>query len=112
MGNCAPKVFTILFTSASHVAAGSGGWAAATHQELARVSGRRPGGETDLTPSELRVAELAAQGLTNKEIAAQLFVSVYTVEAHLSHAYAKLHVRSRAELSRKISGIPAAPARP
>ncbi len=55
--------------------------------------------ESELTPSELRVAELAARGLTNKEIAAQLFVSVYTVEAHLSHAYSKLGVRPRAELT-------------
>ena len=45
--------------------------------------------------SEQRVAELVARGVSNKEIAAQLFVSVYTVEAHLSTAYAKLGVRSR-----------------
>ena len=51
---------------------------------------------------EQRVVELAADGLSNKEIAARLVVSVHTVEVHLSHAYAKLGVRSRAELARRI----------
>jgi DNA-binding CsgD family transcriptional regulator len=88
------------------------GWAAAVRLELSRVSGRKPAGESELTPSELRVAELAASGLTNKEIAAQLFVSVYTVEAHLSRAYSKLGVRSRAELARRFTGITAGIARP
>jgi DNA-binding NarL/FixJ family response regulator len=41
---------------------------------------------------------LAAQGLSNKDIAARLFVTVHTVEVHLSHAYAKLGVRSRSQL--------------
>jgi DNA-binding CsgD family transcriptional regulator len=45
------------------------------------------------------VARLAADGLSNKEIAAALFVSVNTVEAHLSHVYAKLGVRSRGRLA-------------
>jgi DNA-binding NarL/FixJ family response regulator len=94
------------------VATGSAGWAAAAGQELARLSGRRPAGESALTPSEQRVAELAARGLANKEIAAQLFVSVYTVEAHLSHAYAKLGVRSRAELAHQVAGGASALARP
>jgi DNA-binding CsgD family transcriptional regulator len=97
---------------AAFVATGSAGWAAAAGQELARLSGRRPAGESALTPSEQRVAELAARGLANKEIAAQLFVSVYTVEAHLSHAYAKLGVRSRAELAHQVAGGAPALARP
>jgi DNA-binding CsgD family transcriptional regulator len=47
---------------------------------------------------EARVAQLAASGLSNKEIAAELMVSVYTVEKHLTHVYAKLGVRSRVQL--------------
>jgi len=49
------------------------------------------------------VVELAANGLSNKEIAATLFVSVHTVEAHLSHSYAKLGVRSRSQLAGRLS---------
>ena len=51
-----------------------------------------------MTPTERRVAELAAQGLANKEIAATLVVTVSTVEFHLSNTYAKLGIRSRALL--------------
>jgi DNA-binding CsgD family transcriptional regulator len=78
------------------------GWADLASAELARVSGRRPATSGGLTASEQRVAELVASGLSNKEIAAQLFVSVYTVEAHLSNAYAKLGVRSRTQLARHL----------
>jgi DNA-binding NarL/FixJ family response regulator len=66
------------------------------------VSGRRSTAETELTPSERQVVELAVLGLSNKEIASQLVVSVYTIEAHLSHAYAKLGVRSRAQFARAL----------
>ena len=52
-----------------------------------------------MTPAELRVAELAAQGKQNKEIAATLFLTVGTVEMHLSRTYRKLGVRSRTELA-------------
>jgi DNA-binding NarL/FixJ family response regulator len=44
-----------------------------------------------------------ASGLSNKQVAAQLYVSVYTVEAHLSQAYAKLGIRSRTQLARALS---------
>jgi DNA-binding CsgD family transcriptional regulator len=81
---------------------GATGWAIRARAELARVSGRRSTAETELTPSERQVVELAVLGLSNKEIASQLVVSVYTVEAHLSHAYAKLGVRSRAQLARAL----------
>jgi DNA-binding CsgD family transcriptional regulator len=82
---------------------GCSGWAARGRSELARVSGRRPAAEEKLTPSERQVVDLAVRGLSNNEIAGQLVVSVYTVEAHLSHAYAKLGVRSRTQLARMLS---------
>ena len=60
--------------------------------ELQRISGREPASE-ELTETERRVAELAAQGRWNKEIAAELFMGVSTVEMHLSRVYRKLGVR-------------------
>jgi DNA-binding CsgD family transcriptional regulator len=81
---------------------GCSGWSERAAEEAGRVSGRR-GAEDGLTASELRVVELAVQGLTNKEIASRLHVTVYTVEAHLSHAYAKLGVRSRAQLAARLA---------
>jgi len=85
---------------------GCSGWTAQARSELERVSGRKPAGEADLTPSEQQVVELAAEGLSNKEIAGRLFVTVYTVEAHLSHAYAKLGIRSRSQLARRLDSSP------
>jgi DNA-binding CsgD family transcriptional regulator len=73
-------------------------WADKARAELARVSGRRPEGK-ELTETEFRVAALVAQGLANKEVAAALFVTVHTVEAHLSRIYRKLDIRSRRELA-------------
>lgn len=81
---------------------GCSGWAARAAEELGRVSGRRAA-EDRLTDSELRVVGLAARGLSNKEIASRLQVTVYTVEAHLSHAYAKLGVRSRVQLAARLA---------
>ena len=52
-----------------------------------------------LTASERRVAQLAAQDMTNKEIAQALFVTVKTVEVHLSSVYRKLAITSRRQLS-------------
>jgi DNA-binding CsgD family transcriptional regulator len=80
-------------------------WAERARRELERLGGRRAGAEGQLTPSEQRVAELAAGGLSNKEIAARLFVTQHTVEVHLSHAYAKLGVRSRSQLPRVLSKV-------
>jgi DNA-binding CsgD family transcriptional regulator len=84
---------------------GCDGWAQLARAELGRVSGRAPAEAGDLTPSERRAVELAAGGLSNKEIAGQLFVSVYTVEAHLKHAYAKLGVRSRGQLAQRLADL-------
>ena len=85
---------------------GCPGWAQAASSELGRVSGRRAAPEGALTASERRVAELVAGGLSNKEVAARMFVSVHTVGTHLSSVYAKLGVRSRTQLARRL-GPPA-----
>ena len=77
-------------------------WADRARAELARISGRRGGGD-ELTGTEARVAELAAGGRSNKEIAAELFMGVSTVEAHLSHVYRKLGIRSRAGLASRLA---------
>jgi DNA-binding CsgD family transcriptional regulator len=82
---------------------GSAGWADQARAELSRVAARKPRAAGRLTPTEERVAGLAADGLSNKEIAATLFVTVHTVEVHLSHAYAKLGVHSRAQLSGRLA---------
>jgi DNA-binding CsgD family transcriptional regulator len=66
----------------------------------ARGARKRPaGGWESLTPTELQVAELAAQGLTNPEIGRRMFISRGTVKVHLSHVYAKLGLRNRSELA-------------
>jgi DNA-binding CsgD family transcriptional regulator len=81
--------------------------------EQARVelaaAGARPRGVTRtgadaLTPSERRIAELAAQGMTNSEIAQALFVTVKTVETHLRGAYRKLSISGRAGLPVALQG--------
>jgi DNA-binding CsgD family transcriptional regulator len=71
--------------------------------EHERVPGRRPVTSGELTATERRVVELAAGGLTNKQIATTLFVTVHTVEVHLAHAYAKLGVRSRGQLAARLA---------
>ena len=73
----------------------------ASYEEL-RAAGARPqkalySGVEALTPSELRVARMAAEGMTNRNIAQALFVTRKTVEVHLSHAYQKLDIASRSE---------------
>lgn len=81
--------------------AGAGAWAGQARTEFDRVRlHHRPQG--DLTDSERRVAGLVATGLTNREVAAQLFMSPKTVEATLARAYRKLGIRSRAELGARL----------
>jgi DNA-binding CsgD family transcriptional regulator len=81
--------------------AGAELWAARARTELARL-GHGRSAPTQLTPTEARVAELTASGLTNKEVAAQLFISAKTVEANLARIYRKLNIRSRAELGARL----------
>jgi DNA-binding CsgD family transcriptional regulator len=71
-------------------------WAQHARAELDRATARRPG--DGLTESEKLVADLAASGLTNRQVAARLFMSPKTVEANLARVYRKLGIRSRAEL--------------
>lgn len=77
-------------------------WAKMARSELARIGGRTAAGDV-LTPTERSIAQLVALGKTNKEVAAQLFITPRTVEGHLTHIYAKLRVRSRAELAHRMS---------
>jgi DNA-binding NarL/FixJ family response regulator len=77
-------------------------WAERARQELKRVGLRRSSGD-ELTAAERRVAELAAQGMTNREVAAALFLSPKTVEANLSRTYRKLGITSRAELGARMA---------
>ena len=61
--------------------------------------------EQALTPSEARIARLAASGMTNREVAAKLFISPKTVESNLARVYDKLGIRSRAELGAAVSRL-------
>jgi DNA-binding CsgD family transcriptional regulator len=81
---------------------------AARAAEEQAASGARPrrvpvDGVAALTPSELRIAQLAAAGATNREIAAELFLSPKTVEWHLGHVFSKLSVRKRRDLGRALA---------
>lgn len=60
-----------------------------------RVQGMPDGGEVDLSPREHEILQLVAQGLTNREIALQIFLSRHTVECHIKHVYQKLAVSTR-----------------
>jgi DNA-binding CsgD family transcriptional regulator len=79
---------------------GAATWVEKARAELGRVGGRtRVDG---LTPAERRVADLVAEGRTNREVAATLFLGERTVASHLTRIYAKLGVRSRTELARRL----------
>jgi DNA-binding CsgD family transcriptional regulator len=81
---------------------GSPPWAERARAELARL-GLRRSDRWQLTETERRVAELAAAGRTNREVAQQLFISPKTVEANLARVYRKLSISSRAELGARIA---------
>lgn len=77
-------------------------WVERAREELGRIGGRAAASD-ELTPTERRVAELVAEGRSNKDAAAALFVTVKTVEANLSRVYTKLGIRSRTELARRLA---------
>jgi DNA-binding CsgD family transcriptional regulator len=81
---------------------GMKGFAARARRELMAtgetVRKRRPETRDDLTAQEAQIARIAAEGCTNSEIAAQLFISPRTVEWHLSGVFTKLGISSRKEL--------------
>ena len=79
-------------------------WADRARAELARTN-VAPRPEFVLTPSEQRVAELAATGMPNRDVAAALFISPKTVEANLARIYRKLGIKTRAELGRLIDDL-------
>ena len=80
-------------------------WAEKAAQELARIPGRAPD-RGELSETERRVADLVASGLSNREVAAKLFVTVRTVEGNLTRVYSKLGVRSRTELASQLAQRP------
>jgi DNA-binding CsgD family transcriptional regulator len=77
-------------------------WAERARAEIARLGLRRKAGN-ELTPTELQVAQQASSGMTNREIAAALFISPKTVEANLARVYRKLGISSRAQLGRQMA---------
>jgi DNA-binding NarL/FixJ family response regulator len=84
---------------------GAATWAARGRTELGRISGRRREGTDALTATEDQVAELVAEGRTNREVAEELFISVRTVESNLTRIYAKLGLRSRTELASRYGAL-------
>ncbi len=87
-------------------AIGAHGWADRARSEL-RASGetarrREPNSLEQLTPQQLQVARLVAEGMSNKEVAAHMFLSPRTVDAHLRNVFTKLEVTSRARLAQML----------
>jgi DNA-binding CsgD family transcriptional regulator len=77
-------------------------WADKAKAELARIGGRAPSRD-ELTESERRIATLVAEGRSNREVAAALFLTEHTVETALTRIYRKLGIRSRTALARRLS---------
>jgi DNA-binding CsgD family transcriptional regulator len=84
-------------------------WILRAERELDAAGGRLPEaggpapGRDDLSSHELRIALMVAQGMTNREVAAALFLSPKTIEFHLSRIYRTLGVRSRTQLARLLA---------
>jgi DNA-binding CsgD family transcriptional regulator len=74
-------------------------WAGKARQELGATAARQPAG---LTPTECRVADLIAQGRSNREVARVMFVTENTVQTHVRHIFQKLGVRSRTEMAARL----------
>jgi DNA-binding CsgD family transcriptional regulator len=95
---------------------GATAWARRAQAELSatgdRARRRVDATRDELTSQELVVARLVAQGLRNKEVAAQLFLSTNTIETHLRHVYRKLGIRSRTELAAKFTDFRDSTAQP
>lgn len=96
--------------SSAHLAFGEHGattWAQQAAAELrtlgVRSRSQPPAGSVSLTPQELQVALAVGDGLTNREVAAKLYLSVKTVEFHLSNVYRKLGVSRRAALAGRLA---------
>jgi DNA-binding CsgD family transcriptional regulator len=83
-------------------------WAGKAREELAKIAVRRTA--YALTETERRIATLIAQGQTNREVAAAMFVTENTVQTHVRHIFQKLGVRSRTELATRLLSAPASPA--
>ena len=81
-------------------------WAAKADRELAKIAVRAPA--DGLTETERRVASLVTQGHTNREVAAEMFVTENTVQTHIRHIFQKLGVRSRTELTALLLAAPTA----
>jgi ATP/maltotriose-dependent transcriptional regulator MalT len=99
-----PAAATLREAAAAFESMGAALWVARAEAELARVKGRPSDGGL-LTASEQRVAELAATGMTNRDIASTLFISPKTVEQNLGRVYRKLGIKNRAALGGKLGGI-------
>jgi DNA-binding CsgD family transcriptional regulator len=93
---------SLLAALATFADLGATAWAEQARRELGRIGGRAPSIDA-LTPTEEQVAVLVAEGRTNREAAEVLYLSEHTVEGHLSRIYAKLGVRSRGQLTRRLA---------
>ena len=96
--------------SASELADAWSEGAALSWEEACDYAGRGRGerkrpatGWQSLTPTEMKVAALVAEGLTNPQVGSRLFISRHTVDSHLRHVYAKLGVANRAELATRVA---------
>jgi DNA-binding CsgD family transcriptional regulator len=73
-------------------------WQARVRDEIGRIGLRRPSVSEGLTPAQARVVELVVSGMSNREIASTLYMSVRAVESHLTKAYRELGVKCRSQL--------------